>query len=54
MYEFQQSMYNLVLLLSTSITIYALYQQAPENVVYLKINSPWDLTSNGLVNDVSR
>lgn len=49
MYDFQQSMYNLVLLLSTSITIYALSQQAPEHVVYFKINIPWDFTSNGLV-----
>lgn len=49
MYEFQQNMYNLVLLLLSSVTIYAFSQQAPEHVAYFKINTPWDLTSNGLV-----
>jgi len=49
MFEFQQSMYDLVLLLSASITIYVLSQQAPEHVVYFKNNFPWDLTQNGLV-----
>jgi len=49
MFEFQQNTYDLVLLLSPSITIYALSQQAPEHVVYFKINFLWDLTPNGLV-----
>jgi hypothetical protein len=49
MFEFQQSMYDLVLLLSASITIYLLSQKAPEHVIYFKYKFPWDLTQNGLV-----
>jgi hypothetical protein len=49
MSEFQQNMYDFVLLLSASITIYALTQQAAEHVFYFKINNIWNLTPIGLV-----